>query len=86
MDDKRQIIAVVSSSTGSDMLQLQIIFTKTTPYYLPPQNVGRFDCSSVGFDFAFSSTHQSTLETCQQFVNHILLPYHEQQIKQLGLP
>jgi hypothetical protein len=80
VEDKRQITACISSSASGDLLLLQLVFTGTTPHCLSKINTGQASCLASGFDLAYSSTYWSTLETCEQFVHQILLPYREKQI------
>lgn len=41
IEDKRQIITVVSSLADGSLLPLQVVFQRTTNHTLPPMNHGR---------------------------------------------
>ena len=85
MEDKRQVIVVVSLATNGNILPFQMIFQGLTPRSLPPKNDGRVACEDNGWHLTFSSNHWSTLDTCKDFVNNILLNYRISQIELLGL-
>jgi hypothetical protein len=57
------------------MLPLQVVFQGTTNQALPPMNERRKNCLSSGFHLTYNSNHWSNLETTQEFVEHILMPY-----------
>ena len=68
IEDKRQIIVVVSFAVSGEILLLQIIFTSTTQYCLPKSNISKLDSLSVSIYCTYFGTHWSTLEIYQQFV------------------
>jgi hypothetical protein len=85
MEDKRQVTCCVSSSSDGTLLPMQIIFTGKTKRCLPKTHVAKL-CLADGFHMTMSSNHWSNLETCQQFVRHILVPYFQCIVKELQLP
>jgi hypothetical protein len=76
---------VVSSAANGNILPFQVIFQGLTPRSLPPKNDERVACEDNGWHLTFSSNHWSTLNTCKDFVNNILLNYRMSQIDRLGL-
>jgi hypothetical protein len=68
IEDKHQIIVVVSSAASGEILPLQIIFTSTIQHCLPKPNISKSDSLSASFHFTYFGTHWSTLEIYQQFV------------------
>jgi hypothetical protein len=82
---KRQITVVVSSAANGNILPFQVIFQGLTLRSLPPKNDERVACEDNGWHLTFSSNHWSTLNTCKDFVNNILLNYRMSQIDRLGL-
>jgi hypothetical protein len=85
MDDKRQITCLVSSSAAGNLLPFQLIFTGTTDRCLPPRNIGRQECEDESWHLTYSNNHWSNLQTCKDFVIHILEPYRQKQAKEMGL-
>lgn len=85
MEDKRQVTCCVSSSSDGTLLPMQIIFTGKTKRSLPKTDVAKI-CLADGFHLTMSLNHWSNLETCQQFVHRILVPYFERIMKELQLP
>jgi hypothetical protein len=74
MEDKQQIIVVVSSSTAGILLHFQVIFRGTTSRTLPPSKLGWQDCE----DARWHLTSENSL--CVSLVYHvqardILTPY-----------
>jgi hypothetical protein len=62
-----------------------MIFTSTTLRTLPPNNQKQAMCVSDGWDFTYSENHWSNFETTKHFVEIVMVPYHQAQIKSLGL-
>jgi hypothetical protein len=76
LDNKRQIIMVVSSSVVRDLFPPQIVFTSSITFKsLPPNNQGKTNYIKDGWDLTFSENHRSSLEATKKFVTNILLPY-----------
>jgi hypothetical protein len=76
-EDKRQITACMASSLSGELLPLQLIFTGLTARCHPaatPSSV------AAGVHITHSPNHWSSLETMQQWVTDVLLPYAERQI------
>jgi hypothetical protein len=48
-------------------------------------NAGRQQCEDEGWQLTCTSNHWSNMETCKQFVECILQPYREQQLKKMDL-
>jgi hypothetical protein len=67
------------------MLPLQVVFEGTTSSVLPPVNERKKYCLSSGFHLTYSSKHWSNLETTQEFVEHILMPYRKIQVEKRTL-
>ncbi len=67
------------------MLPLQVVFQGITSRMFPPMNEGRKNCLSSGFHLTYSSNHWSNLETTQEFVEHIFIPYQKVQVEKLAL-
>jgi hypothetical protein len=86
VEDKRQIIVVVSSVTNGNSLPLQIIFIGSTTRCLPQNGLGKASCLGARFHLTYFVNHWSTLKTCQQFVERILIPYHKNEVHELNLP
>jgi hypothetical protein len=82
IEHKRQITII---STERSLLPLQVVFQKTTNHILPPMNHGRKQCSSIGFHLTYNSNYWSNLETTQAFVEHIFIPYKEEQVEKFAL-
>jgi hypothetical protein len=74
-EDKRQVTAVVSSTSDGVLLPLQVVFTGTTFRSLPVLNEGRRHCEALGWDLTTSNNHWSTLQTYKDFVEKILQVY-----------
>ena len=85
MEDKRQVTCCVSSAANGVLLPMQIIFTGKTVRCLPKTHAARI-CLDYGFHLTMSTNHWSNLQTCQQFVRCILVPYFEHVVKEMGLP
>jgi hypothetical protein len=85
IEDKRQIIIVVSSSTNGNFLPLQIIYLESTMRCLLPNTTGKVSCLIASFHLMYSINHWSTLETCQQSLERILIPYMKSQMHELNL-
>jgi hypothetical protein len=60
-------------------------FTSTTLRTLPPNNQKQTMCVADGWDFTYSENHWSNFETTKHFVEIVMVPYHQAQIKSLGL-
>jgi hypothetical protein len=73
-DDKRSIIECVSSFANGALLPLQLIFQGTIKTVLR-KNHGTQIGLSHGFHFTMTNDHWSNLESMQEFVNFILVPY-----------
>jgi len=82
-EDKRQITAVVASSLSGDLLPLQLIFQGKTDACHPPLTDAVLGCR---FHLTHSENHWSNVQTMQQWVEHVLLPYCERQIAAHNLP
>jgi hypothetical protein len=85
VEDNMQTTVVVSITNGS-FLPLQIIFIRSTTRCLLPNGLGKASCLGARFHLTYSVNHWSTLETCQQFVERILIPYHKNEVHELNLP
>lgn len=85
MEDKPQVTCCLSSSSDGTLLPMQIIFTGKTKCSLPKTDVARIFLAD-GFHLTMSLSHWSNLETCQQFVLCILVPYFEHIVTELQLP
>ena len=82
---KRQITVAVSSVASGKCLHFQAIFQGITNRSLPKLEGGRLNCEHAGWNLTFSHNHQSTLDTCKEFVEKILLPYKDSQVEFLNL-
>ena len=76
-DDKRQITVAVSSAASGKCLPFQAIFQGITNRSLPKLEGGRYDCEHARWNLTFSHNHWSTLDTCKEFVEKILVPYKD---------
>jgi hypothetical protein len=85
VDNKWQITCSISSSTTGNLLQFQLIFTGTIDRCLPPQNIGRQECEDEGWHLTSTNNHWSNLQTCKEFVIHILEPHKQKQANEMGL-
>jgi hypothetical protein len=85
IEDKRQVIMIISSFVARVLLPLQIIFTSTTPQTLPPNNNQKKMCVTNGWDLTYSENHWSNLEMTIQYVENVMLLYHKAQIELLEL-
>jgi hypothetical protein len=81
-EDKRQITACLASSMHGDLLPLQLIFTGTTSRCHPPATD---NSGAAGVHITHSANHWSSLETMQEWVTQVLLPYAERCITNLKL-
>jgi hypothetical protein len=79
VENKRQITVIGLT------LPLQVVFQGTTSRTLPPMNEGRKNCLSNGFHLTYSSNHWSNLETTQEFVEHIFIPYQKVKVEKIVL-
>ena len=75
---------VVFSATNGNILFFQVIFQGLTPIFLPPKISERLACEDNGWHLTFSLNHWSTVNTCNDFMNNILLHYRISQIDLLG--
>ena len=82
---KRQIIAVVSSTTEGVLLPRQVVFTSKIFKFLSKSNEGHQLCEGLGWELTTSPNHWSTLQTCKDFVEKTLQPCRIAQAKILGL-
>jgi hypothetical protein len=73
-DDKRSITACVFSSADGALFPFQFIFQGTTKRVLP-KTCGIQIGLSNGFHFTMTNNHWSNLESMQEFVNFIIVPY-----------
>ncbi|PPR08056.1 hypothetical protein CVT24_010855 [Panaeolus cyanescens] len=88
IDEKRAITVMVSVACDGTALPLQAIYTGKTHKSLPsPQSPNYNDAIEAGFQFVPSGTgtYWSTVETMQQFVEKILVPYTTATKARLGL-
>ena len=81
-EDKRQITACIASSLSGKLLPLQLIFTGTSNRCHPAATPAS---TAAGVHITHSANHWSSLETMQEWVTKVLLPYAERQIALLGL-
>jgi hypothetical protein len=81
-EDKRQITAVVASSLYGDMLPLQLIFQGKTERCHPPTTPSS---KSARVHITHSPNHWSSVETMQQWVDSVLIPYAERCIRRFEL-
>lgn len=80
--DKRQITAVLASSLHGDLLPLQLVFGGTTPRCHPEETP---NSKAARVHITHSHNHWSSLETMQQWVQHVLIPYAERCVNQFSL-
>jgi hypothetical protein len=73
-EDKRQITACLASSLYGDLLPLQLIFTGTTTRCHPAATAAS---NAASIHITHSANHWSSLETMQDWVKQVLLPYAE---------
>jgi len=73
-DDKRQITACLAASLEGDLLPLQLIFTGTTTRCHPSPTAAS---NAAMIHITHSANHWSSLETMQDWVTQVLLPYAE---------
>ena len=76
-EDKRQITACLASSLNGDLLPLQLIFAGSTQRCHPAATAAS---NATNVHITHSPNHWSSLETMQEWVTHVLLPYAERQI------
>jgi hypothetical protein len=76
-EDKRQITGCIASSLRGDMLPLQLIFAGTTQRCHPAATAAS---NAANVHITHSPNHWSSLETMQEWVTQVLLPYAERQI------
>ena len=81
-EDKRQITACLASSLNGDLLPLQLIFTGTTARCHPPTTAAS---GAAGIHITHSGNHWSSLDTMQEWVTEVLLPYAERCIASFKL-
>ena len=81
-EDKRQITAVIASSLYGDMLPLQLIFQGKTDRCQPAATPASM---AARVHITHSANHWSNVETMQQWVHRVLLPYAERCIRQFEL-
>jgi len=81
-EDKRQITAVVASSLYGDMLPLQLIFQGKTERSHPAPTASS---KSARVHVTHSPNHWSSVETMQQWVENVLIPYRERCVRQFEL-
>jgi len=62
-----------------------VIFIGTTLRTLPPNNQRHAMCVADGWDFTHNENHWSNFETTKHFVEIVMVPYHQFQIKSFGL-
>ena len=73
-EDNRQITACLASSLYGDLLPLQLIFTGTTTRCHPAATAAS---NAASIHITHSANHWSSLETMQDWVKQVLLPYAE---------
>jgi predicted phosphodiesterase len=83
-DDKRSISTCFSSFADGALLPFQFIFQRTTKRVLPKTRGTRIGLSH-GFHFTMTNNHCSNLESMQEFVNFILVPYLDNEVQKLNL-
>jgi hypothetical protein len=81
-EDKRQITACLASSLHGDLLPLQLIFTGITPRCHPTPTAAS---SAAAVHITHSPNHWSSLETMQDWITQVLLPYAERCISTFQL-
>jgi len=81
-EDKRQITACLASSLHGDLLPLQLIFTGSTARCHPAATAAS---NAASVHITHSSNHWSSLETMQEWITQVLLPYAERKITALKL-
>jgi hypothetical protein len=57
IEDKKQIIIAMLSSTNGNLLPLQIIFTRSTIKCLPPKTIGKISYLIIGFHIMYFTNH-----------------------------
>ncbi len=85
IENKWQVIMVVSSFLAKIYLPLQIIFIRTIGRTSPLNNQRRAMCVANGWDLTYNENHWSNFDTTKHFVENVMVPYHQVQIELLGL-
>ena len=80
MDDKRQITLLLSVTKSGSLLPPQLLYAGKTPKCLPSTTF------PSDWDAYYSPNHWSNEETMLHFLDHIIIPYVEQQREQLQQP
>jgi hypothetical protein len=86
VEDKGPITVVVYSVIDGSSLPLEVNFIGSTIRYLPQNGLRKASCLGTRFHLTYFTNHWSTLETCQQFVEKILIPYHKNKVQEMNLP
>jgi hypothetical protein len=83
-DDKRQITAVVSSTTSGELVPLQLVFQGKTEAVVPKdEDVKR--AVAAGWHLTMSENHWSNFVTMKSFVEKVLDPWRVKKCEELGL-
>jgi len=83
-DDKRSITTCVFSFVDGTLLPFQLILQGTTKSVLPKIHGTQISLNH-GFHFTMTNNHWSNLESMQEFVNFILVPYLDNEVQKLNL-
>lgn len=75
MDEKRQVTVVLAATMEGEMLPCQVVFKGKTGASLPPPASRKY-MEDEGHKFTCTDTHWSTLESMQDYVDEIVVPYY----------
>ena len=79
IDDKRQLIAILSCSMTGDFLPPQLIYQGKIPHSLPSYKL------PADWDVTYTSNHWANEVTSLQYLSKIILPLIEQKQKGIGI-
>ena len=79
IDDKRQLIAILSCSMTGDFIPPQLIYQGKTPHSLPSYKL------PADWDVTYTSNHWANEVTSLQYLSKIILPLIEQKLKGIGI-
>ena len=83
--DKQQINIGVSFAASGKYLPFQATLKVITNKNLPKLEGRRLNYEYARWNLTFNHNHWSTLDTCKEFMEKILLPYKDLQVKNLNL-
>ncbi|CAM6096893.1 unnamed protein product [Calypogeia fissa] len=83
-NDRRQVTLLMACSTAGDLLPVQMIFKGKKPIVLPRGQASK-ELRAIGWHLTMTYNHWSQLESMQEWIEIIYLPYVAKKCEELDL-